>query len=48
MCVLKNDISYDYSEDFSPEEIYEEQEEPQYQSLEDRLKEIGMSINDFI
>lgn len=39
---------YDYSQDFSPEELYEEKEEPQYQSLEDKLKEVGMSIHDFI
>ena len=40
--------SYDYSEEFSPEELYEEKEEPQYQSLEDKLREVGMSIHDFI
>lgn len=39
---------YDYSQDFSPEELYEEKEEPQYQSLEDKLREVGMSIHDFI
>ena len=40
--------SYDYSQDFSPEELYEEKEEHQYQSLEDKLREVGMSIHDFI
>lgn len=39
---------YDYSQDFSLEELYEEKEEPQYQSSEDKLREIGMSIHDFI
>lgn len=39
---------HNYSEDFSPEELYEEKEEPQYQSLEDKLREIGMDIHDFI
>ena len=39
---------YDYSQDFSPEELYEEKEEHQYQSLEDKLREVGMSIHDFI
>lgn len=37
----------DYSEDFSPEELYEE-DEPQYKTLEDELREVGMSIHDFI
>lgn len=45
MCVESN---YDYSEDFSPEELYEEEDEREYQSLEDQLREIGMSIHDFI
>ena len=39
---------YDYSEDFSPEELYEEEEESQYRTLEDELRELGMSIRDFI
>ena len=39
---------YDYSEDFSPEELYEEPEYPEYQSLEDKLREVGMSIHDFL
>lgn len=39
---------YDYSEDFSPEELYEEKEETQYRTLEDELRDIGMSIHDFI
>lgn len=39
---------YDYSEDFSPEELYEEEEESQYRTLEDELRDVGMSIHDFI
>lgn len=39
---------YDYSEDFSPEELYEEKEESEYHSLEDDLRDVGMSIHDFI
>lgn len=40
---------YDYSQDFSPEELYgEKEEEHHYQSLEDKLREVGMSIHDFI
>lgn len=42
------DKEYDYSEDFSPEEIYGEKEEVHYDSLEDKLREVGMSIRDFI
>lgn len=46
MCIEKQ---YDYSEDFSPEELYEEDEEEfHYRSLEDELRDIGMSIHDFI
>ena len=30
------------------EEPYEEKEERQYYSLEDKLREVGMSIHDFI
>lgn len=44
--------SYDYSEDFSPEELYgdyeEEKEKRQYKTLEEQLREVGMSIHDFI
>lgn len=46
MCIEEE--SYDYSEDFSFEELYEKEEESQYQSLEDKLREVGMSIHDFI
>ena len=45
---LHDEDLYDYSEDFSPEELYEEEYEPQYKTLEDELREIGMSIHDFI
>lgn len=47
MC-RKEQQQYNYSEDFSPEELYEEKEEPQYQSFEDKLRDIGMDIHDFI
>ena len=39
---------YDYSEDFSPEELYEDEEESYYKTLEEELREVGMSIHDFI
>lgn len=45
---IETQESYDYSEEFSPEELYEEKEESQYQSLEEQLRDIGMSIRDFI
>lgn len=38
---------YDYSDTFSPEELYEEQPEKEYQTLEEKLSEIGMSIDNF-
>lgn len=41
-------IEEDYSEDFSPEELYEKEERPQYKTLEDNLRDVGMSIHDFI
>jgi hypothetical protein len=40
--------AYDYSQDFSPEELHEEEEESQYKTLEEELRDIGMSIHDFI
>lgn len=50
MCIEEE--LYDYSQDFSPEELYgddeEEKEERQYKTLEEQLSEIGMSIHDFI
>ena len=35
--------------DFSDDELYpQEEDEVHYQSLEDQLREVGMSIHDFI
>lgn len=45
---MSKDIHYDYSEDFSPEELHDEEDKVKYETLEDKLKEIGMSISDFI
>lgn len=45
---LEQQEPYDYSQDFSPEELYEEKEESHYQTLEEQLREVGMSIHDFI
>lgn len=41
---------YDYSEDFDPDELYEYEKEkgPKYQTFEEKLREVGMSIHDFI
>lgn len=45
MCNNEEDNPYDLSED----EIHlEENEEIYYKTLEDQLREIGMSIHDFI
>jgi hypothetical protein len=39
---------YDYSEDFSEEELHDE-ERPKYpRTIEDQLRDLGMSTNDFI
>lgn len=45
--VTKNE-EFDRSEDFSPEEMYDEEPEYRYVSLEDKLRDVGMSIRDFI
>lgn len=45
MCI--KDDPYDYSEEFSLEEMYEE-EEYYYKTLEEELREVGMSISDFL
>ena len=46
---MNNNEEFDYSEDFSPEELYgEELEEYKYKSFEDHLRDLGMSIHDFI
>ena len=45
---MKQIDNYDYSQDFSPEELYEEKEKPEYKTLEEQLSEIGMSINEFL
>lgn len=47
MIVTKNE-EFDRSEDFSPEELCDEEPEYRYESLEDKLREVGMSIRDFI
>lgn len=42
-------VDYDYSEDFSPEEIYGDDEGPKYpRTIEDELRDLGMSTSDFI
>lgn len=45
--MMKNE-EFDRTEDFSPEELYDEEPEDRYESLEDKLRDIGMSIRDFI
>lgn len=44
MQCYENDNPYDLSEN----EIHYEEDEIHYQSLEDKLRDIGMSIYDFI
>lgn len=39
---------YDYSQDFSPEELYDEKQEYHALTLEEQLREVGMSVHDFI
>lgn len=48
--MMKNDnFEYDRSEDFSPEELYDEDEDSvHFETLEDKLFEIGMSMRDFL
>ena len=45
---MNKEKDYDCSKDFSPEELYEEQPEKEYQTIKERLSEIGMSIHDFM
>lgn len=40
--------TYDYSQDFSPEELIETQENDSYKGLEQQLSDIGMNIHDFV
>lgn len=48
MIDINNDNEYDYSEDFTSEEMNFEEPEDRYETFEDKLREIGMSIHDFI
>lgn len=45
MCYDEEDNPYDLSEE---EMHFHEEDEVHYQSLEDQLREVGMSIHDFI
>lgn len=45
---MNNYDDYDYSEDFSPEELHEKKQPKEYQTLEEQLRDVGMSIHDFI